>query len=306
MPLINHAKKEINAKIIYFGPVSGGKATNLQFIYSKLKDSTRGIFKSMALQNDRMLFFDFMPSTQGNLNGYNIRFHVYTLSGPVINPSSWKMVLKGVDGLVFVADSSPGCMPSNAESFKELNASLARYGKIIGEIPCVIQCNKQDVPRALTPEMIERELSPLDDLQIYPAAAVNGEGVLESVFALIRLVLRDIRTTGIEVEEQHPGFQTSAVSAGELIQEAAHIAAEVQDEKNGSTVVAPDLIPSPKACAVSSAVEEGADGIEEPMLEIAGDIEILDGGGVQLPLSIKYGGKVKLVKLNISLSPFAD
>ena len=305
MPLINHAKKEINAKIIYFGPASGGKATNLQFVYSKLKESMRGIFKTMTLQNDRMLFFDFMPLSQGNLNGYKIRFHVYTLTGSVISPSSWKMVLKGVDGLVFVADSSPDCMPSNVESFNELNASLARYGKIIGEIPCVIQCNKQDLPQALTPEMIERELTPSDS-QLYPAVAAKGEGVLESIFALIRMVLRDIRTAGIELEEQHTGFQTTAVPAGDGIQEATDVAVEDQDEKADSAVVAPELNPSPKAFAVTSSVVDGDDGIEEPLLEIAGDIEIIDGGGVQLPLSIKYGGKVKLVKLNISLSPFAD
>jgi uncharacterized protein len=303
MPLINHAKKEINAKIIYFGPASGGKATTLKFVYSKLKESTRGILKSMTLQNDRMLFFDFMPSSHGNLNGYNIRFHVYTLTGSVMNSSSWKMVLKGVDGLVFVADSIPDRMPANVASFKELNASLARYGKILGEIPCVIQCNKQDLPQALTPETIERELAPLDS-QVYAASAVKGEGVLESIFALIRLVLRDIRTAGIEMEEHNSVFQTSAVTKADLVQQASHGAVEDHEMKAESIAAVQELQSSAKVfTTVTSPV---VDGIEEPMLEIAGDMEIIDGGGVQLPLSIRYGGKVKQVKLNISLSPFVD
>jgi signal recognition particle receptor subunit beta len=305
MPIINHAKKEINAKIIYFGPATGGKAANLQFVYSKLKESTRGIFKSMALQNDRMLFFDFMPSAQGNLNGYNIRFHVYTLTGTVLNPSSWEMVLKGVDGLVFVADSSPDGMSSNVESFRELQVFLAKYGKVLDKIPCVIQCNKQDLPRALAPEMIERELAPLDS-QLFPAVAAKGEGVLESIFALIRMILREIRDAGIETGDHHAGFQSSSLPADDLVQETACIAVEAQDSQAGSFAAAPELVQS---SAVISPVEDGLagiDAIDAPMLEIAGDMEIIDGGRVQLPLSIKYGGKVKQVILNISLSTFVD
>jgi hypothetical protein len=258
----------------------------------------------MSLQNDRMLFFDFMPSGQGNLNGYNIRFHVYTLTGSVLNPSSWKMVLKGVDGLLFVADSSPDGMPSNVESYRELNAVLATYGKILGEIPCVIQCNKQDLPRALAPIMIERELT-LPGSQVFPAVASKGEGVLESVFALIRMILRDIRAEGIEMEEEHhhSGFTASGLPADDLVQKTVRSAVEDRGPQSGPF---PELIPSPAVSSPDEVGDVGIDGSDEPFLEIAGDMEIIDGGGVQLPLSIKYGGKVKQVKLNISLAPFVN
>ena len=302
MPLINHAKKEINAKIVYCGPASGGKATNLQFVYSKLKESTRGAFKSTSLQNDRMLFFDFMPSSQGNLNGYNIRFHIYTLTGAPSSPASWKMVLKGVDGLVFVADSRPDSLSATRASFRDLNTSLARYGKNLTEIPCVIQCNKQDVPQALSTEAIERELAPLD-AQVFPAVAAKGDGVLETIFALIRLVLRNIRNAGIEMEEHHTEFQTSEVPPGNVVHPSAHAAVADKDMKTDSVASASESQSRSNVITVSAPV---LDGIDEPLLEIAGNMEIIDGGNVQLPLSIKYGGKVKQVKLNISISSFVD
>ena len=305
MPLINHSKKEINAKLIYFGPASGGKATSLQYVYSKLKESTRGIFKSMTLQNDRMLFFDFMPSSHGNMNGYNIHFHVYTLTGEVKNPASWNMVLKGVDGLVFVADSSPGSMSANIESFKSLNASLAAYCKTLGEIPCVIQCNKQDLAQALSPAMIENKLAHLDS-PLFPAVADRGEGVLESIFALIKLVLRDIRAAGIEMEEQPPQFMTASEPLQKEIYETAHIADTFLNTGASSDQVVPEPISVPVVTVKSSDNETGIARIEEPFVEVAGSPEILEGGGVLLPLAIKYGGKVKLMKLSISISPSVD
>ena len=221
MPLINHAKKEINAKIIYFGPASAGKATNLNHIYSKLKEGSRGTFKTMDLQKDRMLFFDFLPSTQASVNGYSIRFHVYTLSGNVNHDSSWKMVLKGADGIIFVADSRPDGMAANAENMRLLNSCLASYGKSLSEVPWALQCNKQDVPLAVAVEQMGRVLNP-DNSPVFSAVASKGEGVLETIFSVVKMVLKNIRASGLDVGEQPDQLQQMTPSAPAVAESQRH------------------------------------------------------------------------------------
>ena len=295
MPLINHAKKEINAKLIYFGPAAAGKATNLNYIYSKLKEAARGKFKSMELQKDRMLFFDFLPSTQGSVNGYSIRFHVYTITGNVNHGSSWKMVLKGVDGLVFVADSRPDGMAANAENLRLLNSCLASYGKSVADVPCVFQCNKQDVPHAVAADQMGRALNP-ENLPLFPAVATSGEGVLETIFGLVKIVLKNIKASGIDLEEQPEQLQ-------QITELTAQAGAEGVGPFGASTDtdrVTPSVTGQPKHEKTAAIAEE------EPVVEVDGGPELLEGGGLRLPLSIRYGSKVKKVTLNISLTPSDD
>ncbi len=289
MPLINHAKGEINAKLIIAGPAFAGKTTNLQYIYGKLKESFRGKFKSMNLQNDRMLFFDFTPSAQGSVHGYTVRFHVYTMGGEVTHPSSWKMVLKGADGLLFVADSGPDRMAANVASLKSVQASLAAYGKSLNDIPCVIQCNKRDVQQAHGLEEMGRLLNP-ENLPLVPAVAGTGEGVLESLFALVNMVLKGLRAGGLELEGEP-----------EQLQRMTEVVAVERPETLPSTVTdnGDEAVAEPASISLSDAKEE-------PAVEIAGGPELLEGGGVRLPISISFGGKTKRLTLTISLTPGQD
>lgn len=302
MPLINHAKGEINAKLVVAGPAFAGKTTNLQYIYGKLKESFRGKFKSMNLQNDRMLFFDFTPSGQGSVHGYTVRFHVYTIGGEVTHPTSWKMVLKGADGVLFVADSGPDKMAANIASLKSVQASLATYGKTLNDIPCVIQCNKRDVPQAHGLEEMGRLLNP-GNFPLVPAAAGTGEGVLESLFVLVKMVLKGLRAGGLELEGEPEQLQR-------MTEPVAVERPEMQpapDAVYGGEAVAKQGAAAPQDAAMAAlAALRLSDAGEEPVVEIAGGPEQLEGGGVRLPISISIGGKTKRLTLTISLTPDLD
>ncbi len=294
MPLVNHAKKEINAKIVYVGPESAGKSTNLNHIFSKLKKEFRGAFKSMNLQNDRMLFFDFIPSGQATLNGYAIRFHIYTLTGEVANLSSWKMVLKGVDGLVFVADSDPARMEANVESLRLITSCLDAYGKSLSDIPCIIQCNKRDLPGAVSPEELKRTLNP-GGLAMISAAARAGEGVLESIFNLVKMVMKNIRAAGIDVDRQAEQLHRAAVPPAPALHEE------------------PSFEAGRGEAPISSAGEEAGIGREEPLpeeaepaVEFVGEPEMLAGGRLRLPLSVRCNGRERKFALDISLVQDSD
>ena len=292
MPLINHAKGEINAKLVVAGPPSAGKTTNLQYIYAKLKESYRGAFKSMNLQNDRMLFFNFAPSGQGRVHGYTVRFHIYTIGGEVTHPSSLKMVLKGADGLLFVADSGPGRMAANVASIKNVQACLAAYGKTLNDIPCVMQCNKRDVPRAETLEEMGRILNQGNFLLV-PAVAGTGEGVLESLFDLVKIVLKKLRAGGLELEGEPELLQR-------MTEPTVPERPETQPAADAFDVSGSEAGPG---AAVAPSAESLPDDGEEHVVEVAGGPEQLEGGGVRLPISIKLGGKTKRMMLTVSLTP---
>ena len=297
MALINHAKKEINAKIVYFGPEFAGKATNLNHIFGKLKESFRGTFKTMNLQNDKMLFFDFVPSGPGALTGYTTRFHVYTITGEVSRASSWKMVLKGVDGVIFVADSDPARMSANAASLKLLDSCLGVYEKSLSAIPCVIQCNKRDLPNAAGLEEMGQVIN-LHGLTMIPAVARRGEGVLESLFNLVKVVLKNLREEGLELDRQ----------AEQLHRMAKPAVPEHHEATSRAETGMPEVEPAMQARAETEKAQPGAfppDG-EEPALEFAGEPELLRAGGIRLPLTIRYEGKEKKIAIDISLRQDLD
>ena len=294
MALVNHAKKEINAKIVYFGPEWAGKAANLHHIFGKLKESFRGTFKSMNLQGDRMLFFDFVPSGQGTLNGYSIRFHVYTITGEVAHASSWKMVLKGVDGVVFVADSDPARMTANLDSLKLLQSCLGAYGKGLADIPCLIQCNKRDLPGAAAMDEMGQAINP-SGLTVIPAVARWGEGGLESIFNLVKMVLKNLRAGGLELDRQAEQLDRMAQSAPQEFPEMPPVGEPGRDGSESAP-----KCPKPALEALPAAEEC------EPVVEFAGAPEILRGGRLRLPLSIRYDGKEKKIALDISLFQDGD
>ena len=176
MVQINFALREVNCKIVYYGPGLSGKTTNLEIVHKKAPESNKGELTSIATEGDRTLFFDFMPLDLGTIAGMRTRFQLYTVPGQVYYNSTRKLVLQGVDGIVFVADSSGSKMDENLESLENLKNNLDEYGKDIRELPLVIQWNKRDLPDALPVEELEAKLNQWG-VPTYEAVAITGEGV---------------------------------------------------------------------------------------------------------------------------------
>jgi len=188
MTYINHLAKEINCKIVYYGPGLCGKTTNLQYIFEVSKPETKGKMISLATDTERTLFFDFMPLDLGIVRGYKVRFHLYTVPGQVFYDASRKLVLRGADGLIFVADSQPSRAEANLESVENLESNLAEHNQALGKIPYVIQYNKRDMPEVSTIEELRAQLNPLG-VPEFEAAAKSGVGVFDTLKGLSRLVL---------------------------------------------------------------------------------------------------------------------
>lgn len=192
MSTINFSAREINFKIVYYGCGLSGKTTNLKQIYDNVPKESKGEMVSLATEDERTLFFDFLPLDLGSVNGFKTRFHLYTVPGQVFYNSSRKLILRGVDGIVFVADSAPNRLRANAESLRNLRENLEEYGLKLGEIPYVIQINKRDLPDALPVEMIRQVLDPQGKIQVFEAIASQFIGVKEPLRAVSQLVFEKL------------------------------------------------------------------------------------------------------------------
>ena len=188
MSFINHMAKEINCKIVYYGPGLCGKTTNLQHIHDTTKPEAKGKMISLATETERTLFFDFMPLDLGMVRGYKVRFHLYTVPGQVFYDASRKLILKGADGVIFVADSNPGRMEANVESVENLEQNLATYNLSLAQLPYVIQYNKRDLPEVSSLEELRAAINPLK-VPDFEAAAKSGTGVFETLKGLAKQVL---------------------------------------------------------------------------------------------------------------------
>ncbi|GGM11790.1 GTPase MglA [Deinococcus aerophilus] len=189
MSTINFAAREINCKIVYYGPGMSGKTTNLKQVFSKVPGHLRGEMVSLATEDERTLFFDFLPLDLGSVQGFKTRFHLYTVPGQVFYNASRKLILRGVDGIVFVADSAPNRLRANAESMRNLRENLAEHGIDVREVPIVLQVNKRDLPDALPTTMIRAVIDPRGELQMFEAMSDKGVGVFETLKTVSRLVL---------------------------------------------------------------------------------------------------------------------
>ncbi len=197
MTFINYASREINCKIVYYGPGLCGKTTNLQFIYDKTNPTAKGKLISLATETDRTLFFDFLPLELGNVRGFKTRFHLYTVPGQVFYDASRKLILKGVDGVIFVADSQRERMDTNVESFQNLEANLKSQGYDLVGIPYVLQLNKRDLPNVVPVEEMKRQLVMRDEPVLEAIAkSPNGAGVFDTLKAVAKLVLQDLTKSG--------------------------------------------------------------------------------------------------------------
>lgn len=199
MAVFNSAKKEINIKIVYCGPSLCGKTTNVQTIHEKLAPHQRGEMVSLATKDDRTLFFDFLPIELGNVKGFKTRFHIYTVPGQVYYGLTRRAVLTNVDGVVFVADSQKDKMEANLESFKDLEENLKFYKKNILSTPVVIQYNKRDLPDIMPVDEINTALNKLQ-FPFFEASAVQGPGVLETLTACCKLILKQLDESSAKKE----------------------------------------------------------------------------------------------------------
>jgi mutual gliding-motility protein MglA len=189
---INYVAREINCKIVYYGPGLGGKTTNLQYVYQITNAENKGKLISLATETERTLFFDFLPIDFGQIRGFRTRFHLYTVPGQVFYDSSRKLILKGVDGVVFVADSQEERFDANLESMSNLTENLKEQGFDINKIPYVLQLNKRDLPNAMPAEDLKQQLLVKGE-PVIEAVAPQGVGVLTTLKAVARQVLVELR-----------------------------------------------------------------------------------------------------------------
>jgi signal recognition particle receptor subunit beta len=223
MSMINYASREINCKLVYYGPGLGGKTTNLEHIYGKVQPDMRGKMVSLATETERTLFFDFLPVDLGTVRGFKTRFHLYTVPGQVYYNASRKLILKGVDGIVFVADSQIERMEANLESMQNLYDNMAQYGYDLTKIPFVVQYNKRDLPNAAPIKDLQGALNPgwpvedtakyreapdpyhpgelltyqvdgswIERAPYFESVAVSGDGVFDTLKAVAKLVLKSL------------------------------------------------------------------------------------------------------------------
>ena len=195
MVFFNYSTMQVAAKIVYYGPGLCGKTTNLQWIYDKTNPNAKGKLISLATETDRTLFFDFLPLELGTVRGFKTRFHLYTVPGQVFYDASWKLILKGVDGVIFVADSQVERMDANVEAIENLVVNLKSQGYDLMTIPYVLQLNKRDLPN-VTPAAEMIKLLKKKDEPVIEAVAPKGTGVFETLKAVAKLVLSELTKAG--------------------------------------------------------------------------------------------------------------
>ena len=192
MSFINYSSREINCKIVYYGPGLCGKTTNLQYIYKKTNPDSKGKMISLATETERTLFFDFLPLALGEIRGFKTRFHLYTVPGQVFYDASRKLILKGVDGVVFVADSQIERMEANVESVENLRVNLAEQGYDLDKVPYIIQYNKRDLPNVVPVAEMRQALN-TRSVPDFEAVASEGTGVFDTLKAVAKLVILELK-----------------------------------------------------------------------------------------------------------------
>ncbi len=192
MSFVNYHTKEINCKIVYYGPGLGGKTTNIQYVYQKTASGNKGRMVTLNTENERTLFFDFLPLDLGEIRGFKTRFHLYTVPGQVFYESSRKLILRGVDGVVFVADSQVEKLESNLESLEGLKENLASQGYDFQKLPIVMQWNKRDLPNVTSVSELSKKLNEFNFPE-FESVAVKGDGVFETLKMISKLVLMNIK-----------------------------------------------------------------------------------------------------------------
>src|SRR5256885_688451 len=195
MSVVNYDTREITCKIVYYGPGRSGKTTNLQHVYSQLPEERKGKMVSLATETDRTLFFDFLPLDLGTVRGFKTRFHLYTVPGQVFYEASRKLILKGADGVVFVADSQEERLDANFETMENLQEHLKEHNLNFDTIPYVLQLNKRDLPNAMSVEALTKQLQKKGE-PVLEGVAIKGIGVFETLKEVAKLVLAELKKGG--------------------------------------------------------------------------------------------------------------
>ena len=283
MVVFNPLKKEIDLKIVYYGPAACGKTTNLQSVHISLNPKQRGELVSLATKDDRTLFFDFLPVELGSIKGFKTRFHIYTVPGQVFYTLTRRAVLTGVDGIIFVADSQDGKMEENLESMNDLKDNLKYYNKDLGSVPFVMQYNKRDLENVLSLEEMGSQLNTLE-VPSFVASAINGKGVMETLTVCCKMVLKQIQdkskyaTKSAEKEEGDDDKDKQAIKRAindlpklKLVesQKSDDSAVDIQQslyKEEEEQSAEPESQPE-EVTEVNLKTEEGFDQVEEDVLE---------------------------------------
>ncbi len=290
MALVNHTTREINAKIVYYGPGLSGKTTNIHFIYHRISPTQRGKLISLATEMDRTLFFDFLPVELGSIKGYRVRFHLYTVPGQVFYNATRKLVLKGADGVIFVADSQRAMLDANLESLANLHDNFSDMGIDLTDFPVVLQYNKRDLRDVMTVEEMNERLNPRR-VPSYEAVAMNGDGVLKTFAAISKQVLQDM--------QKHP--ERHNFSVGDIAEKSGEPAPQPQSRtpsRSASTEPALPGAPLAEAKPAMDALEKTVErGIRVELGKAA-----LEDGQIILPFELRSREARELYQLRVTIN----
>lgn len=288
MALVNHTTREINAKIVYYGPGLCGKTTNIHLIYHRIAPGQRGKLISLATETDRTLFFDFLPVELGTIKNYKVRFHLYTVPGQVFYNATRKLVLKGADGVIFVADSQRAMLDVNVESMANLRDNFADQGVNLNNFPMAIQYNKRDLPDIMSVEELNAALNSRG-IPYYEAVAMTGEGVLKTFTAISKLVLQDMQKN----PERHNFTLGDIISEGEQKPSAPRNILKEAMPVEPSMPGAPMAEAKPEMAALEQAVDAGMKvNLGKPFME---------DGQIILPFDVLTHNKDDQFQLRVSI-----
>jgi mutual gliding-motility protein MglA len=289
MALVNHTTREINAKIVYYGPGLCGKTTNIHLIYHRIAPNQRGKLISLATETDRTLFFDFLPVELGTIKNYKVRFHLYTVPGQVFYNATRKLVLKGADGVIFVVDSQRAMLDANLESLTNLRDNFAEQGISLAEFPMVMQLNKRDLPDVLSADELNSALNPRR-VPFYEAVATTGAGVLKTFTAISKLVLQDMQKN----PERHNFTLSDIVARGEKRPQPAESIMKDMPPAEPSMPGAPMAEAKPEMAALEKAVDAG-------MKVNLGKASVEDSN-IILPFGIIKGEREEQFQLHVAIN----
>ncbi len=298
MALFNYATREINAKIVYYGIGLCGKTTNIQQVYQKLSSQGKGKLVTIPTYGDRTIFLDFFPVDVGDINGFKLRFHLYTVPGQVYYNSTRKLVLKGADGVVFVADSQKEALDSNIQSVKNLRENLQDEGIDLDNFPYVIQYNKRDLPDVLSLEELNEQLNE-KNVPTFEAAAVSGKGVVETLKAIGKVVVKDLKRS-LSNREGVPPVQepsSSRVMSGSPVRGATPPVSK--EKSNRSALADKEKTTTATQSAVSVSIDQPDESdFSDLDAEIGSSVPVKPGGKKTRQIALNLGLEVDLEEEN--------